>query len=1070
MILLVLGVASVARAEDSVPIAPPPAWVIPVEPPPRSARPAGFEVRLLDYQTRLDETGVHQFGHQIYRLSSLAALQNAGTVAVTWQPAYGQATVNRLVIRRGDERIDVLKTGAAFKVIQREAGLEALQVNGLLTAVLQVPDLRIGDELEFSFTIDRRNPALGERQDAEDFISGSTVDRLFVRYSWPEGRKVNWRVGDRLPPAKREAKDGAAAIVISGDNVKPPAIIPGAPMRYLDGGAVAVSEYGSWREVAEAAAPLFETAAQITADSPLHGEIRKIAAASPDAKVRTELALQLVQTQVRYFARLDGLGGYVPQSADMVWRTRSGDCKGKTVLLLALLRGLGVEAEPALLSTVRGDGLEAALPGVVRFNHVLVRATVQGQTYWLDGSRPGDRSLERLDPPPFKWALPLGPHQRALEALPPAPPQVALNEWRLDLDARAGLGRPAKAQGLVVLRGDEAMTFRTAASLLSRDERDQGITKLWQDRHDWVTVDHVTYEDDEATGEVRLGFTGSGVMDWDTQGPEAANRYEANKARLGVDLAPSRDADVAKLAPVAVGARYETVHQTILLPAGGQGFTLQSEPVDETIGGVRYTRTASLRGERFDMTATTRSAQGELSFAEAHAADRKTDALFDKGVFIALPPTMVAGRPVSGVTPTDAAAIQAVLKLTQDGKFEQALAALEKQQWPGDLKAHAAALRGSVLAQLGRNPDAMTAFDEALALDRTHRLALAGKATLLLMQNRPDDALILADRLVLVAPEEGTVYRLRGSAREQVRDYKGALADWDIAIEKQVGGEALHIDRLNVLYALGERDKALSDAGAVAARFPQSALTHAAHASMLARAGRRDEAAKAAALSLKLEPNADAYLIRVHYGLSGDDQATLQDLLAMIRLQPTRKIPEEDVVRVIALPGARKQLEAAYDDAKPASPAEAGAIALGRSIVAAAAGEPDGLLARYDAEVTKQPKDPNPLNNACWARATWGVQLDRALTDCSAAIALDPKAGFLDSRGLVRLRLEAYADAIADYDAALSKDADMPTSLFGRGLAKLRTGNKAGGDSDLAAARQLDARIDRQFANMGIQP
>ncbi len=82
----------------------------------------------------------------------------------------------------------------------------------------------------------------------------------------------------------------------------------------------------------------------------------------------------------------------MPARADETWQRRFGDCKGKTVLLLALLKELGIQAEPALVSLGGGDGLDERLPSLGAFNHVIVRATIGGKVYWLDGTRTGDRS------------------------------------------------------------------------------------------------------------------------------------------------------------------------------------------------------------------------------------------------------------------------------------------------------------------------------------------------------------------------------------------------------------------------------------------------------------------------------------------------------------------------------------------------------------------------------------------------------------------------------------------------------------------------------------------------------
>src|SRR5690606_29861533 len=121
--------------------------------------------------------------------------------------------------------------------------------------------------------------------------------------------------------------------------------------------------------------------------------------------------------------------------ADETWQRRFGDCKAKTAMLLALLRELKIEAEPVLVDINGGDGSELWLPRPDVFNHVVVRAKIDGETYWLDGTRLGDRYLDTLPSPIFRWALPVRASGSALEAVAPkalARPQAISV---LDIDA-----------------------------------------------------------------------------------------------------------------------------------------------------------------------------------------------------------------------------------------------------------------------------------------------------------------------------------------------------------------------------------------------------------------------------------------------------------------------------------------------------------------------------------------------------------------------------------------------------------------------------------------------------------
>jgi uncharacterized caspase-like protein len=121
----------------------------------------------------------------------------------------------------------------------------------------------------------------------------------------------------------------------------------------------------------------------------------------------------------------------------------------------------------------------------------------------------------------------------------------------------------------------------------------------------------------------------------------------------------------------------------------------------------------------------------------------------------------------------------------------------------------------------------------------------------------------------------------------------------------------------------------------------------------------------------------------------------------------------------------------------------------------------------FDESLLLRPKDAEALNNRCWARAMVGDPR-AALKDCDEALQLRPDyANALDSRGFVKLKIGEPASAIADYDAAL-RIKQQASSLYGRGLAKNRTGDSAGGESDIAAAKAIDPSIAVEFETSGL--
>jgi tetratricopeptide (TPR) repeat protein len=70
---------------------------------------------------------------------------------------------------------------------------------------------------------------------------------------------------------------------------------------------------------------------------------------------------------------------------------------------------------------------------------------------------------------------------------------------------------------------------------------------------------------------------------------------------------------------------------------------------------------------------------------------------------------------------------------------------------------------------------------------------------------------------------------------------------------------------------------------------------------------------------------------------------------------------------------------------------------------------------------------------------------------------------------LTYIKMGQWDSAIDDYNEALQFNPKLASSLYGRGLAKLKKGDTTGGDADIAAAKAIEANIAADFARYGVQ-
>ena len=607
---------------------PAPTWVTPSTLLPLPATMTGpLFFRRQDVEVHLSDKGQAQYlGYRIKLLDS-AALQ-IGNISIAWNPGAGAPIVHGIKVFRDGQVVDVLK-GATFEILRREDQLEAAKLDGTLTAVLRVPDLRVGDELEVDMTIFSSDPGLGHNESGILLLgSGPAPGRYHLGLSWDQGRAPNLKPTADMTTAMVK---GERAVDFRFDN---PALLSppkDAPLRYQWQRAVEYSQFADWPAVSRHFAPMFAKAATPAANSAIKREAARIAAAQPRPLDRVAAALKLVQQDVRYiYVGLNG-GNLIPATADETWQRRYGDCKGKTVLLLALLAEMGIDAEPVLINSGgNDDGFDQRLALPQLFDHVLVRARIDGKTYWLDGTLPSVASPSSELVYPVSWVLPLSTKGGVLEKLQSQPATTPDEINLFEIDARAGFDKPARIVSTEILRGvkglQKQMQFApvTAAQLLDVF-RQNAIGDTFQ------TIDDVKWRFDQTAGASILTISGTGTFDWSDDGAGGKSLalpgggFSPPERRV---RAPDQNRDV----PFYTKPDYTCFVSTVRVPTSTQAKQWSSKSsFDTRMFGRAYHRAWEMRDGAIRMIRASRIEQPEIDTAAAQR-DNARIASFDNSM------------------------------------------------------------------------------------------------------------------------------------------------------------------------------------------------------------------------------------------------------------------------------------------------------------------------------------------------------------------------------------------------------------------------------------------------------
>lgn len=547
-----LSVVQWTHAAEEVKSAPVPDWVEAIEIPEASeeAEKASNEgVVYLLADTQQNELNQTRFERYARKFISHSGVQENSRIGFDFEPSYQTATLNRLVIHRNGQTLDRLDS-AKIRLLKRETDLGQHLYNGHVTAVVDVDDIRVGDVLEYAFSVQGANPVFNGV--FGDFIMTSwpsPVSRFSYLLRWPKDRYLGIRCSGKTPEPQKNSGPDFDEYRWHAENIPAVEMETDIPSWVSPFDWIQLSGYRNWAEV-EAWAQAF-----YSVDNPLPPDVearlsKLRSLSSPEARITG--ALEYVQDQIRYLSISEGVHAYRPYPIEEVIQRGFGDCKDKARLLSTMLRELGFTAYPALVQTAYRGEIGKWLPSPLDFDHVIVALTYDGQTYWLDPTRDHQRGpLASRFLPDYGKALVIREGETALTEVRPMGYAAA----SMHLDTRFEIPDyqgPAKLTIRSIYQGREADSMRYLLASNSRAQLQKNYlndtTRLYPGVEN---TGDVTFQDEPDKNEITSHEPYTVPKLWQPRNSDEANLY-AEVYPSAIDAETKLPTTRIRTAPIAV--------------------------------------------------------------------------------------------------------------------------------------------------------------------------------------------------------------------------------------------------------------------------------------------------------------------------------------------------------------------------------------------------------------------------------------------------------------------------------------------------------------------------------------
>lgn len=349
-----------------------PAWVVPQT----YDQEPDIDLNEISYGllTLLNDEQIHipkqeRYIRLVRKITDNVGVQDGSSISVNYDPTFQKLFLHQITVLRQGKTINKLDA-SNFQTIRQESSSESYIYDGSLNAISQLADIRNGDIVDLSYTIKGFNPIHGDR------FSGATVLNDFqpvgkINYYLISKDKLQYKMINYNIEPNIGTYMGFTTYNWHSNLAEAPNFEDNVPTWYLPYQHVFVSEYVDWEAVVDWALSIYQDELALSSD--LTAKIEQIKKSADSEGERIATTLKFVQDEIRYLGLESGIGAYKPFSPNKVLEQRFGDCKDKSWLMVTMLRKMGINAYPVLVSTSYGESLHQFLPSPNVFDHVVVK-------------------------------------------------------------------------------------------------------------------------------------------------------------------------------------------------------------------------------------------------------------------------------------------------------------------------------------------------------------------------------------------------------------------------------------------------------------------------------------------------------------------------------------------------------------------------------------------------------------------------------------------------------------------------------------------------------------------------